>query len=374
MPISFDLLKTCPHTGARRGRLVTAHATVETPAFMPVGTQGTVKGITAGELDELGAALILGNTYHLYLRPGIEVIARAGGLHRFTGWRGGILTDSGGFQVFSLERLRRVEDNGVSFRSHVDGSTHFLTPERVIRVQNVLGSDIAMVLDQCSPFPCSPENAREAVERTTRWAWRCLQTHQRRGQAVFGIVQGSIYPDLRRRSARDLVSMDFPGYAIGGLSVREPKETMYRMLEATVPELPPGKPRYLMGVGSPDALIEGVRRGIDLFDCVLPTRLARHGRVLTGQGYLAIRNAAYTADMAPLDKACGCPVCRRFNRAYIRHLINAREILGIRLAAYHNLFFLARLMGEIRRAVDEECFTEFYEAQGSQLMKTYGGG
>lgn len=374
MPITFNVITTCPRTGARRGRLQTAHGTVETPAFMPVGTQGTVKGITVGELEELGAAMILGNTYHLYLRPGIEVIARAGGLHRFTGWQGGILTDSGGFQVFSLERLRQVEDRGVTFRSHVDGSTHFLTPERVMRVQNSLGSDIAMVLDQCSPYPCTPENAREAVERTTRWAWRCLRAHQRREQAVFGIVQGSVFPALRRRSARELVSMDFPGYAVGGLSVKEPKETMYRMLEATVPELPAGKPRYLMGVGSPDALLESVRRGIDLFDCVLPTRIARHGQVLTSSGYLAIRNAIYAADMTPLDEKCACPVCRRYSRAYIRHLFNTREILGIRLAAYHNLFFLARLMEEMRRAVSEERFTEYYQAQESQFTKMYGGG
>ncbi len=373
MPITFTVTATCPRTGARRGRLQTAHGAVETPAFMPVGTQGTVKGITAGELEELGAAIIRGNTYHLYLRPGIEVVARAGGLHRFMGWQGGILTDSGGFQVFSLERLRRVEDRGVTFHSHVDGSTHFLTPERVIRVQNVLGSDIAMVLDQCSPYPSTPEKPREAVERTTRWAWRCLKAHQRRGQAIFGIVQGSVYAALRRRSARDLVSMDFPGYAVGGLSVGEPKETMYRVLEATVPELPADKPRYLMGVGSPDALLKGVRQGIDLFDCVLPTRIARHGRVLTGRGYLTIRNAVYAADMAPLDGACGCPVCRRYSRAYIRHLLNAGEILGARLTTYHNLYFLARLMEETRRAISEGRFEEYYRALEPQFTKIYGG-
>ncbi|MFY9386216.1 MAG: tRNA guanosine(34) transglycosylase Tgt [Dethiobacteria bacterium] len=373
MSIYFDLITVCPKTGARLGKMVTNHGPVDTPAFMPVGTQGSVKGITTDELTALNTAMILANSYHLYLRPGIEVIARAGGLHKMMNWSGGILTDSGGFQIFSLGGLREVEDDGVTFTSHIDGSTHYLTPERVIRIQNILGSDIAMVLDQCPPYPASYEEVHIATERTSRWALRCLEAHLREEQALFGIVQGGVYQDLREKSAADLVKMEFSGYAIGGLSVGEPKELMYQTLERTVPLLPADKPRYLMGVGSPDALLEGSRLGIDLFDCVLPTRIARNGRVMTSRGYLTIRNAVYASDMAPLDDECNCPVCRNYSRAYIRHLLNAGEILGMRLTTYHNLYYLAQLMREIREAICEDRFDLYYRQMKPKLDQYYGG-
>lgn len=373
MSISYELIKSCPQTGARLGRLNTRHGLVDTPAFMPVGTQGTVKGMTTAELTGLDTAMILANSYHLYLRPGVEVIARAGGLHKLMHWSGGILTDSGGFQIFSLGGLRKVEDDGVTFTSHIDGSTHYLTPERVIRIQNLLGSDIAMVLDHCPPYPSPYEEVQRAVERTGQWARRCLKSHLRRDQALFGIVQGGVYQDLRERSAGELVALNFPGYAIGGLSVGEPKELMYETLGSTVPLLPPEKPRYLMGVGSPDALLEGSRLGIDLFDCVLPTRIARNGRVMTSRGYLTIRNAVYAADMAPLDEQCSCPVCRRYTRAYIRHLFNAGELLGMRLATYHNLYYLSTLMLEIREAIREDKFKQYYQQMKPKLDQCYGG-
>ena len=373
MSISYELIKSCSQTGARLGRLNTRHGLVDTPAFMPVGTQGTVKGMTTAELTGLDTAMILANSYHLYLRPGVEVIARAGGLHKLMHWSGGILTDSGGFQIFSLGGLRKVEDDGVTFTSHIDGSTHYLTPERVIRIQNLLGSDIAMVLDHCPPYPSPYEEVQRAVERTGQWARRCLKSHLRRDQALFGIVQGGVYQDLRERSAGELVALNFPGYAIGGLSVGEPKELMYETLGSTVPLLPPEKPRYLMGVGSPDALLEGSRLGIDLFDCVLPTRIARNGRVMTSRGYLTIRNAVYAADMAPLDEQCSCPVCRRYTRAYIRHLFNAGELLGMRLATYHNLYYLSTLMLEIREAIREDKFKQYYQQMKPKLDQCYGG-
>lgn len=373
MELKFKVISRCKSTQARRGLLETKHGKVETPAFMPVGTQGTVKTMTPGELEETGAGVVLGNTYHLYLRPGIEVIGRAGGLHRFMNWKGGILTDSGGFQIFSLGGLRRVDDDGVTFQSHIDGSSHYLTPERITRLQNMLGSDIAMVLDQCPPYPSSPEEVREAVERTTRWARRCQRAHQRRDQALFAIVQGGVYKELRKRSALELVEMDFPGYAVGGLSVGEPKELMYRTLEDTVPLLPEEKPRYLMGVGSPDALLEGVSRGIDLFDSVLPTRIARNGRVMTSRGYLNMRNAVYAGDLAPLDPECSCFVCRSYSRAYIRHLFNAGEVLALRLASFHNLYYLQQLMRRIREAISAGRFEEFYARQKAVLDQYYGG-
>lgn len=373
MSISYTLIKRCPRTGARRGRLITGHGSVDTPAFMPVGTQGTVKGITTEELEALNTAMILANSYHLYLRPGVEVIARAGGLHEMMHWSGGILTDSGGFQIFSLGGLRKIEDEGVTFTSHLDGSTHYLTPERVVRIQNLLDSDIAMVLDHCSPYPAPYDRVKEATERTGRWARRCLHSHLRPDQALFGIVQGGVYRDLRESSAAELVDLDLPGYAVGGLSVGEPKELMYETLENVVPLLPPEKPRYLMGVGSPDALLEGSRLGIDLFDCVLPTRIARNGRVMTGRGYLTVRNAVYASDMAPLDEECDCPVCRHYTRAYIRHLFNAGELLGMRLTTYHNLYYLSRLMLKIRTAMDEGRFEQFYRRLKPELDQYYGG-
>lgn len=373
MPIKFTIDRKCSLTAARLGTLETAHGKIETPAFMPVGTQATVKALTVGEVEEMGTGLILSNCYHLFLRPGIEIIARHGGLHRFMNWKGAILTDSGGFQIFSLGGMRKLDDNGVSFTSHIDGSTHYLTPERLTRLQNLLGSEIAMVLDQCPPYPAERSEVATAVERTTKWAKRCKQAHLRSGQALFAIVQGGVFADLRRASAKQLTELDFDGYAIGGLSVGEPKDLMYGALRTTVPELPPDKVHYLMGVGSPDALLEGVRLGIDLFDCVLPTRIARNGRVMTAQGYLSIRNAAYATDLSPLDEACDCPVCQNYSRAYIRHLLNADEILGLRLTTYHNLYYLDRLMKGIRAAVSENRFEKFYQKESPRLTKMYGG-
>ncbi len=373
MPINFKISIKCPQTDARRGELQTSRGTVQTPAFMPVGTGGTVKAITVNELNEIGAGLILSNCYHLFLRPGVEVIARHGGLHQFMNWNGSILTDSGGFQVFSLGGMRKLSDEGVSFTSHIDGSTHFLTPERVARLQNMIGSDISMVLDQCPPYPCSPEEVEVAVNRTTLWAGRAKQAHLRENQALFAIVQGGVYEELRRRSAAELVELEFDGYAIGGLSVGEPKDLMYESLHCTVPELPVDKVHYLMGVGSPDALLEGVRYGIDIFDCVLPTRIARNGRVMTSEGYVSIRNSIYSTDLSPLDEACSCPVCQSYSRAYIRHLFNAGEILGLRLTTYHNLYYLEQLMQEIRDALSENRFAEYYRKMSPWLGKLYGG-
>lgn len=332
--------------------MTTPHGAVKTPVFMPVGTQGSVKGISPHELEELGASIILGNTYHLYLRPGVDVIREAGGLHAFTGWRRPILTDSGGFQVFSLSHLRKVEEEGVWFRSHLDGSAHFIGPEEAVRIQEALGSDIAMAFDECPPYPCEEEALRAAVERTIRWARRCREAHRRSDQALFGIVQGGVDRALREACAEALIPLDFPGYAIGGLSVGEPKELMYEALEWTTAVLPTEKPRYLMGVGAPEDLLHGIARGVDMFDCVLPTRIARHGTVFTARGRLAVKNARYARDFTPLDPECDCYVCRHFTRAYIRHLLKANELLGFRLTTYHNLAFLLRLMKEARRRIE----------------------
>jgi queuine tRNA-ribosyltransferase len=373
MPVKYNLNCQCPATDARLGCLETAHGSITTPAFMPVGTQGTVKAITVGELEEMGTGLILGNCYHLFLRPGVEIIARHGGLHNFINWRGAILTDSGGFQVFSLGGLRKVTDEGVLFTSHIDGATHFLTPERIARLQNLIGSDLAMVLDQCPPYPAEKTLVAEAVKRTTKWALRAKQAHLNDRQALLAIVQGGVFDDLRAHSAAALTEIGFDGYAIGGLSVGEPKELMYDCLEKTVPLLPVDKVRYLMGVGSPDALLEGVKRGIDIFDCVLPTRIARNGRVMTDQGYLPIRNSIYSSDLSPLDQNCDCPVCCNYSRAYIRHLLNAGEILGLRLTTYHNLFYLDRLMKEIRNALAEKRFDHYYRKKSPIFKKMYGG-
>jgi queuine tRNA-ribosyltransferase len=327
--------------------------------FMPVGTQVTVKTLTPDELYEIGCHVILSNTYHLYLRPGHDLVARAGGLHRFMNYNGPMLTDSGGFQVFSLSGLRRITDEGVYFNSHIDGSSHFFSPEKVMEIEEALGADIAMCFDECAPYPCTHEEALAAKDRTTEWAKRCRETHTRADQALFGIVQGSVYEDLRRQSAREIVSLDFPGYGIGGLSVGEPKDMMYDLLLVMDEELPADKPRYLMGVGAPEDLVEGVYRGVDMFDCVLPTRIARHGTIFTHTGKIAIKNQRFTEDFGPLDPDCDCYVCKNYTRAYLRHLFKAGEILSLRLFSYHNIYFLARLMENIRKALDEDRFADF---------------
>jgi len=359
MSVIFKEIKRDTVTRARRGELHTPHGVVETPVFMPVGTQATVKTMTPEEVRDAGGRLILGNTYHLYLRPGHQLVAEAGGLHRFMNWGGPILTDSGGFQVFSLGPLRKIEEDGVWFRSHIDGSEHYFSPEKAVEIQEALGSDIAMAFDECAPYPCNHDYALKAVERTTRWAERCKKASRREDQALFGIIQGGVFEDLRRRSAAELVELDFPGYGIGGLSVGEPKDLMYETLEVTIPLIPDGKPRYLMGVGSPDCLLEGVARGVDMFDCVLPTRIARNGTVFTSQGKLVVRNAEYARDFSPLDPECGCYTCRNFTRAYVRHLIKANEILGVRLTTIHNLYFTLNLMHNIRVAIDQGRFDAY---------------
>ncbi|WP_422397022.1 tRNA guanosine(34) transglycosylase Tgt [Sporomusa sphaeroides] len=361
LAITYELIKRCSKTGARAGRIHTPHGVFDTPIFMPVGTQATVKAMSPDELKAMGAGIILSNTYHLYLRPGHDLVAEAGGLHKFMQWDRAILTDSGGFQVFSLGPLRKITEDGVTFRSHIDGSKHFLSPEKATEVQMALGADIIMAFDECVPYPAEHEYARQSTERTTRWAERCRKAHTRKDQALFGIVQGGMYKDLRTMSARDLVSLDFPGYAIGGLSVGEPKPLMYEMLEHTVPLLPQNKPRYLMGVGTPDCLLEGVMYGIDMFDCVFPTRVARNGTVMTNKGRLVVKNAEFARDFRPIDPDCNCYTCRNFSRAYIRHLLKTEEIFGLRLTTTHNLHFLVNFMKEMRQSILDERFLEFRE-------------
>ena len=364
-PVQFELIKTCKQSGARLGVLHTPHGDIPTPIYMPVGTPATVKAMTPREMEELGAKIILSNTYHLHLRPGEDIVREAGGLHSFMDWRHPILTDSGGFQVFSLSGLRKITEEGAAFRSHLDGSKHFISPEKSMEIQQALGADIAMAFDVCSPYPCDHKTAEEAMHRTHRWAERCKKYHTREDQALFGIVQGAFYEDLRIESAKTLADMDFPGYGIGGLSVGEPKPVMYEMLEKIEPYMPKNKPRYLMGVGTPDCFLEGVLRGVDMFDCVLATRIARNGTVFTRNGRLVIRNATYARDFEPLEEGCDCYACQHFSRAYIRHLIKAEEITGARLASIHNLRFLIRMMEEIRQAIMEDRFLdyrrEFYE-------------
>lgn len=356
----YELIKTCKQSGARLGKLYTPHGIIDTPIFMPVGTQATVKSMSPEELKEMDARIILSNTYHLYLRPGHELVKKAGGLHKFMNWDRAILTDSGGFQVFSLGDLRKIKEEGVEFRSHLDGSKHFISPEKAIEIQNALGADIIMSFDECAPYPADRNYVKNSLERTTRWAKRGFDFHKRKAdQALFGIIQGGMYNDLRYESAMQLIEMDFPGYSIGGLSVGEPKDIMYDVLENLTPHMPDNKPRYLMGVGSPDDLIEGVIRGVDMFDCVLPTRIARNGTAMTSEGKVVVRNATYQEDFTPLDHNCDCYTCKNYSRAYIRHLVKANEIMASRLITNHNLHFLLNLMKDIRQAILEDRLLDF---------------
>ena len=358
-PFSYELIHTCKQSGARLGVLHTPHGDIPTPIYMPVGTAACVKAMTPREMEEIGTKILLSNTYHLHLRPGEDLVREAGGLHSFMDWHGPILTDSGGFQVFSLAGIRKIREEGVTFQSHLDGSRQFIGPETSMEIQQALGSDIAMAFDVCSPYPCDWKTAKEAMERTHRWAERCKASHTREDQALFGIVQGAFYKDLRVESAKTLRDMDFIGYGIGGLSVGEPKPVMYEMLEEIMSFMPTEKPRYLMGVGTPDCFLEGVLRGVDMFDCVLATRIARNGTVLTHNGRLVVKNAQYARDFTPLDDQCDCYACTHFTRAYIRHLFKAGEITGARLASIHNLRFLIHMMEEIREAIAEDRFLDY---------------
>ncbi len=370
--VTFLLKKKDERTRARRGVLRTPHGEVETPVFMPVGTQATVKAMkpeTVAGLGHEGAHIILSNTYHLYLRPGHELVRKAGGLHKFMNWNGAILTDSGGFQVFSLGELRKITEEGVAFRSYLDGSRHMFTPETSMEIQHALGSDIMMAFDECAPYPSDREYVKESLNLTTRWLKRCKEAHRNvEEQSLFGIMQGGVYKDLRAESAKQIVDLDLPGYGIGGLSVGEPKEIMYDVMDECVPLLPEDKPRYLMGVGSPDCLFEGVERGIDMFDCVLPTRVARNGLAFTSVGRVNIKNAQYFDDFTPLDPNCDCYTCRNYSRAYLRHLFKSEEILSSMLLSEHNLHFLVRTMENIRTSIEEDRFLEykkeFYDSYG----------
>ena len=359
--LSFEIKKVDKRTGARLGVIHLPHGDVETPVFMPVGTQGTVKAMTTDEMKEMvGSHIILSNTYHLFLRPGAELLKEAGGLHKFMNWDRNILTDSGGFQVFSLGDLRKITEEGVEFRSHIDGTKKFLSPEKSMEVQNAIGSDIMMAFDECAPYPSSYDYVKKSMERTTRWAARCKEYHKNtEKQALFGIVQGGFYKDLRKKSAEDLIKLDFPGYAIGGISVGEPKEEFLDILKYTAPLLPENKPRYLMGVGTPDYLIEAAMAGIDMCDCVIPTRMARNATALTHYGRLNMLNAKYEHDFETLDKDCDCYTCKNYTKAYIRHLFKAKEILGARLLSIHNLRFLVHLMEDVREAIKNESLIEF---------------
>ena len=367
--VTYELLHECKQTGARRGVIHTPHGDIQTPIFMPVGTQATVKSMTPEELkEEVKAQIILSNTYHLYLRPGHDIVKEAGGLHKFMNWDRPILTDCGGFQVFSLSSLRKISEEGVLFNSHLDGSKHLFTPEKVMEIEEALGADIIMAFDECCPYPADYEYVKKSMERTTRWAVRCKEAHKTENQGLFGIIQGGFYKDLREQSAKDLISLDFPGYAIGGISVGEPKEEFLDILRYTTPLMPENKPRYLMGVGSPDYLIEASLAGIDMCDCVLPTRLARHGTALTSKGKLVIRNQNFARDWNKLDDECDCYTCKNYTRAYLRHLIKTNEILGMRLLSLHNLRFLTKLMERVRIEIEHDNLLAFRE----EFYKKYG--
>ncbi|AZP05243.1 tRNA guanosine(34) transglycosylase Tgt [Jeotgalibaca ciconiae] len=367
--IRYRLIKKEKHTGARLGEIITPHGTFQTPMFMPVGTLATVKSMSPEELKEMGSQIILSNTYHLWLRPGANLVEEAGGLHKFMNWDKGILTDSGGFQVFSLAENRKITEEGVHFRNHLNGAKMFLSPEKAIDIENKLGADIIMSFDECPPFNESYDYIKKSIERTSRWAERGLQAHKKPAeQGLFGIIQGGGYKDLRLQSAKDLMSMDFPGYSIGGLSVGETKEEMNAVLDYLTPVIPDEKPRYLMGVGAPDSLIDGVIRGIDMFDCVLPTRIARNGTCMTSKGRLVVKNAKFERDFRPLDENCSCYTCQNYTRAYIRHLFKADETFGLRLTSYHNLHFLINLMNQVRQAILDDNLLEFREA----FIEEYG--
>ena len=375
MQNNFELLASDQHSKARHGQLKTAHGMIDTPAFMPVGTQGSVKGISPRELRELNAQIMLGNTYHLFVRPGLDVIKHFGGLHNFMSWNGPILTDSGGYQIFSLVKLRKITEDGVEFQNHIDGARAFISPEIAMQIQAALGSDIAMVLDECVPYPCDYDYAAKSAELTARWAKRCkavasavsaeygadaLRTaHTTARQLLFGIVQGGTFDDLRRASAQEIVDLNFDGYAIGGVSVGEPEEEMMRAVESAEPFLPADRPRYAMGLGTPPQMLEMIARGMDMFDCVLPTRLARNGTAFTAAGTLNLKNAEFALDKRPIEENCACPACREFTRGYIRHLIKAEEILGLRLITLHNLHSYLNLMSRARTEIERGTFDQF---------------
>jgi queuine tRNA-ribosyltransferase len=356
----FELLKTDSVTRARLGRLTTAHGVVETPVFMPVGTQGSVKALDPRELEEAGTQILLGNTYHLFIRPGLEIISEAGGLHRFMNWSKPILTDSGGFQVFSLAKIRKIKSHGVEFRSHLDGSLLFLGPKEAMQIQRTLGSDIAMVFDDCPPHTATAREVRSAVERTIRWAAECRDQPRGPGQLVFGIVQGGCHPALREECARAIVGLKFDGYAIGGVSVGEPEPEMFKAVECTVPFLPENQPRYAMGLGTPAQIVELIARGVDMFDCVLPTRVARNGTAFTHAGTISVKGGAYKRDWGPIEEGCECYACRHFTRAYLRHLLNVNEILGLRMLSVHNSYLFAKVVADVRAHLRAGTFAEFH--------------
>lgn len=365
----FTLEKKSSQCKARTGTIETNHGVIKTPVFMPVGTRATVKAMNNDELKSIGSQIILSNTYHLYLKPGQEIIRKAGGLHKFMNWDKPILTDSGGFQVFSLSKTRKITEEGVQFRSHIDGSKHFISPEKSMEIQNDLGSDIMMAFDECVPYPASYEYTEDSMKRTLRWLKRCKDYHKNTDkQNLFGIIQGGMYKDLREYSAKNTIDFDLPGYAIGGLSVGEPRDLMIDLLDFTTDFMPENKPRYLMGVGTPDYLFEAVEHGVDMCDCVLPTRIARNGTALTSKGKLVVKNAKYKDDFSPLDENCDCYACKNHTRAYIRHLLNVDEILGARLLSIHNLRFLIKLMENIRKSIEEDRYLEFKD----EFYRNYG--